>query len=115
MYSFKDAHHLIAKGTCRPCGESLQIVYALFVEEVDKIPSRSNLAKALVAKKEFFGIYLIHFGLDSKVMLLGKTLDEVMDKFQILRFNYIRILCHHLDVEVSGDHFLYYAYKRLKD
>jgi hypothetical protein len=51
---------------------------------VSKTSIAKNSAIALAASKEFLDGYLIHNALGPKEMLLGRALENVKDKFEIL-------------------------------
>jgi len=79
--------HPVASGTCR---ESLEAITGLIAEEVSKIPSATNSAIVLAASKHFLDNHLIYNRDGPKEMLEGKSLKDVMDRFQILSSPNIR-------------------------
>jgi len=79
--------HLVASGTCR---ESLETITGLIVDKVSKTPTATNSAIVLAASKHFLDHHLIHNRDGPKEMLEGKSLKDVMDRFQILSSPNIR-------------------------
>jgi hypothetical protein len=75
-------YHLVSDGICY---QTLDTTSGLIAQKVSKTPTAKNSAIALAARKDFLGGYLFHNGPGPKEMLCGKALEDVMDKFEILR------------------------------